>query len=72
MTLDDLAAELGVTPLTEDEIELLLDVARDVAHATERRYAPLSCFLLGLAAADGTDRSLDLRALAGQVRARLP
>lgn len=72
MTLDDLARELGVAALTEDEIELLLDVARDVAHATERRLAPLSCFLMGLVAATGTDRSAELHALAGRVRARLP
>jgi hypothetical protein len=33
--------------LSEDEIEAILDLARDVAHATERRFAPLSTYLTG-------------------------
>ena len=33
--------------LTEDEVEAILDLARDVAHATERRFAPLSAYLAG-------------------------
>lgn len=33
--------------LTEDEVEAILDLARDVAHATERRNAPLSAYLVG-------------------------
>lgn len=45
------AARLGVEPLRDDEVTALLDLARDVAHNQERRYAPLTCFLLGLAAA---------------------
>lgn len=45
------AEHLAVAGLTEDEKTALLDLARDVAHNTERRYAPLTCFLIGLAAA---------------------
>jgi hypothetical protein len=38
------ALEVG---LTEDEVNAILDLARDVAHATERRFAPLSSYLAG-------------------------
>lgn len=51
--LDEAARLLGVAPLGEREVEALLDMARDVAHGTERRHAPLTCFLVGLAAAGG-------------------
>jgi hypothetical protein len=33
--------------LTDEEVEAILDLARDVAHATERRFAPLSTYLTG-------------------------
>jgi hypothetical protein len=33
--------------LTDDEVEAILDLARDVAHGTERRFAPLSTYLTG-------------------------
>jgi hypothetical protein len=40
------ADALGLT-LTDDEIEALLDLAREVAHGTERKNAPLASFLAG-------------------------
>ena len=40
------SAALGVE-LTDDEIDAILDLARDVAHGTERRFAPLSAYLAG-------------------------
>ncbi|MDX1509787.1 MAG: DUF6457 domain-containing protein [Nitriliruptorales bacterium] len=43
------ADALGLAALTDDEIEVVLDLARDVAHGTERRFAPLTTFLAGLA-----------------------
>jgi hypothetical protein len=43
---DRYSAALGVE-LTEEEVDAILDLARDVAHATERRYAPLSTYLTG-------------------------
>ncbi|MFT5223280.1 MAG: hypothetical protein ACI867_001595 [Glaciecola sp.] len=46
------AEQLGVGSLNEVEATALLDAARDIAHNTERRYAPLTCFLLGVAAAN--------------------
>ena len=51
--LERYAAALQVSPLTEDEVAALLDLARDVAHGAERRFAPLSTFLAGVAAGQG-------------------
>lgn len=45
----ELAAELGVDPAAVDR-DLLLDVARDAAHRVARPAAPLTTFLVGLAA----------------------
>lgn len=45
------AVALGEEPLTNEEVAAVLELARDVAHGTERRFAPLSAFLAGLHAA---------------------
>lgn len=45
----ELAAELGLDPHAVDRA-LLLDVARDAAHGIARPAAPLTTFLVGLAA----------------------
>jgi hypothetical protein len=45
--LDDFARALGVNKLTQAEVEALLDFARDVAHGSERKNAPLAAFLAG-------------------------
>jgi hypothetical protein len=45
----ELAAELGVDPAAVD-VTLLLDVARDAAHQVARPAAPVTTFLVGLAA----------------------
>ena len=47
--IDDLAAAFGDEPLTPQEVDSLLGVARDVAHGVERKVTPLSTFLLGAA-----------------------
>lgn len=44
---DRYAEALGDTPLTDSEVDAVLAMARTVAHATERRYAPLSAYLAG-------------------------
>lgn len=49
--LDRFADALGVPRLGQLEIDAILDLARDVAHATERRNAPLAAFLAGRATA---------------------
>ncbi len=43
------AAELGVAPLADDDVEALLDLAGIAAHASERLAAPLTCYLVGTA-----------------------
>jgi hypothetical protein len=44
-----LAAEAGTPVIDAAEADLLLDLARVVAHALERRFAPLTAYVLGLA-----------------------
>ena len=55
-TLDDwlarVSAELGVADVDRD---LILDLARDVAHGVARPAAPLTTYLLGLAVGAGAD-----------------
>ncbi|MGZ8605340.1 MAG: DUF6457 domain-containing protein [Actinomycetota bacterium] len=46
--IDELATALGTEPLSDDEVERLLDVAREVAHGVERKVTPLATFLLGM------------------------
>lgn len=43
-----LAAELGVD--AEIDVDAVLAIAGDVAHAVERKAAPVSAFVIGLAA----------------------
>jgi RimJ/RimL family protein N-acetyltransferase len=47
--IDELARELDVDPAAVDR-QLLLDVARDAAHGVARPAAPLTTYLVGLAA----------------------
>ena len=71
-TLDDMARVLDVAPLEAEEMRLLLDATRDVAHASERRYAPLAAFLLGAAVSASADRGTDLPAAVSRLLAVLP
>lgn len=56
-TVDDWVAAaadaLGVTDAVD--VTLLLDVAREAAHAVARPAAPVTTYLLGLAVARGAD-----------------
>jgi hypothetical protein len=69
MTLDEwvaiVSAELDLGPI---EVSEVLDLARDVAHGVARPAAPLTCLLVGLAAADASD----LPHAIARVRALLP
>lgn len=62
--VDELCEALGI----EDEVDVdaLLDLARDSAHEVERRAAPVTTFLVGLAAgrAEGSDPVTDALATA--------
>jgi hypothetical protein len=62
----ELAEALGVDVAAVDR-DLLLDVARDAAHGIARPAAPLTTFLVGLAAGragGGADAVLDAAAVA--------
>ena len=50
--LEHVAGEFGIDPALP--VDALLDSARVVAHAVERRAAPLTAYLIGVAAASGT------------------
>lgn len=43
--LAEFAQRLGTAPLTSDEIEAVLNLARVAAHQSERKAAPVACFL---------------------------
>lgn len=55
MTFDEWIArietELGVDD--DHDVDAVLDVARDVAHSVERRAAPVTAFLMGVAVGRG-------------------
>lgn len=55
-----LEALLDAPPIGEDEAGDVLDLARVVAHTTERRFAPLTAYAAGLAlAAEPTEGRRD-------------
>jgi hypothetical protein len=74
--IDELARELGIDPLAPEEMGALLKLARDVAHGVERKFAPLSTYLLGVAvgarAGSGADRAGELGSALSAARAFLP
>lgn len=70
-TVADMAAALGVASLSAEEEALLLDASREVAHGSQRRNAPLSTFLLGVAVAGSADRAGDLRQAVSRLQAVL-
>ena len=50
--IDHVCQELGLDPADVDR-DLVLDLARDVAHGVARPAAPLTTYLLGLAVGRG-------------------
>lgn len=59
------AAELGLEPLDETDVEALLDLAGVAAHASERLAAPLTCYLAAKAGISPSDALARARILAG-------
>ena len=53
------AAVLGVPALPENEVEMLLAVAAEAAHASERAAAPLACWMAARAGL-GADQALEV------------
>jgi hypothetical protein len=43
--IDAYAARLGIEPPTDDELDQILDLAADAAHASERIAAPVASWL---------------------------
>ncbi len=68
--LEELAATLGVPPLTDAQAEGLLAVSREVAHGVERKATPLAAFLLGRAVERSGDPEA-LPALVARLRAAI-
>ena len=65
--LEELAATLGVPPLTDAEAEAILAVSREVAHGVERKATPLTLYLVGRAVQAREEATLT--GVLGQVRA---
>lgn len=65
--IDELAVELGVDPLTHDDVVELLGIARDVAHRVERKTTPLATFLLGIAVGRAEAGGMDRRRAMGGI-----
>lgn len=74
--LEQLAAALDVEAPTRQETASVLDLARDVAHGTERKITPLATLLLGMSVQRridaGASRSDALDAAIADLRAVLP
>jgi hypothetical protein len=74
--IDQLAAALDEEPLSREETNRLLGVARDVAHRVERKVTPLATFLLGSAVgrslAAGASRSDAMAAALETLGSALP
>lgn len=59
--LADLAARLGTPVPGDDELAVVLDVTRAVAHGAERRFGPAAVYVLGLAAGAAGDGDAERR-----------
>ena len=59
------AEQLGIEPLSEADVEALLDLAGVAAHASERLAAPLTCYLVGRAGVAPADALASAEAMAG-------
>ena len=72
--IDAAPGAVGEGALRPEEVTILLRLAREVAHRTERRMAPLAAFLAGAAAgrASPEDRLTALRAAAAALERLLP
>jgi hypothetical protein len=63
-------AELGLAPLSVGEQDVILDLAREVAHNVARPGAPVTAFLLGVAVGRGADLEEARARLVALVRGR--
>jgi hypothetical protein len=73
-TLDEWAVELAAAldlPAGSANVALLLDLARDAAHTVARPAAPVTTFLVGLAAGRAGGGSEDVASAVATARALL-
>ena len=74
--LDELADGLREPRISAQELGEVLKIARDVAHEVERRFAPVSAFLIGVAVgqrvAEGATREEAFRSAVATARDLLP
>ena len=63
--LDVYAERLGTAPPTADEFSLILDIAAEAAHASERVAAPAACWVAARAGASLEDSLALARDVAG-------
>ncbi len=70
--IDDLAEALGQAPLDREERRRILELAREVAHRTERVNAPLASYLVGRFAAGRADGAEAVAEAARLAAASLP
>lgn len=61
--IDRYAEALDVPPLDAEEVDVLLALARDVAHGSVRRFAPLATFLAGFHAGARSEAAARLDAV---------
>lgn len=60
--IDAVQKELGIDVKVDQE--MILDLARDAAHGVERKAAPITTYLLGIAIAGGADPQVAAKGLA--------
>jgi hypothetical protein len=72
--VDTVCRELQVSDAVapSDATRIVLDLARDVAHGVARPAAPVTAFLLGVAAGRSADPQLAVEERAEQIRRLLP
>ena len=68
--LASFAAAVGAVPPTEEDTELLLDLAGTAAHAAERPAAPLTCWLAAKAGVEPREALAVARRLADEIAAQ--
>lgn len=64
------ALSLPAAPIPTDLRDALLELTRDVAHGVARIAGPLTCYLVGLAVADGAVPSVAVNTLKELAAAR--
>ena len=61
------ARELGLSEVAAGTVDLVLDLTADVAHSVDRPAAPVTAFLIGVAAGRADDPAVAARDYAGKI-----